>query len=785
MKTDRWRRIQRVYHEALTRNPGTRHAYVAESCRDDPELADEVLDLLSARNDAAPLVGDTLRNTAQEALESFDHHARVGQQVGHYRITDVIGEGGMAVVYRAIRDDDQFDQQVAVKILKKGMDSVQIIERFRNERQTLANLSHPNIARLFDGGTTEDDMPYLVMEAIDGQPIDQFCDDRQLSVSQRLNLVMRVSAAVHHAHQNLVVHRDLKPSNILVTDNGQPKLLDFGIAKILTDNTSTTHVTQTTQRFMTPDYAAPEQIVGQPITTGTDVYALGVLTFQLLTGSRPFERSTLSQHDLENAIVENDPPKPSDVANERIRRTLRGDLDHIILKALRKEPHRRYTTADQLADDLQRYLAGLPVLAHKDTFRYRATKYFRRNKVVVSAIAAVTLSLVVGIFAARSQAIRARTSEANATRLAAAESVAKKEAQQEALKARRTSDFLKRVLLSPDPYRYGKNYRILDLLQSASEWIDDETADLPEVASEIHLAMGIVYRGLGEYPDALDHLDKAHEIRMQVFGDSSLEVAEAEHELADLAYRERQYDRAGELFEKALRVREKHLDPDDLQLAATRQGLAGIHFTQKAFGKAEEMFRRVLERQGMRSEDPSGYARTINNLATTLRELGRYDEAEPLYDEALRVRLENHGPDHYNVAVSLANIATLRALQKRYDAAAEHYTSAVAIMETQLDPDHPTIAIVLHKFGNALVEAQRFNEALPVLHRAIDIEGKNFREPHAQTADIICLLAKAYDALGRTDEAIKQYETALSIRRDALGLDHADTQELMDLLANR
>lgn len=788
MTPDRWQTIQRIYHDALKHRPKSRCIFVQKTCHNDPALADEVIDLLNARTDDTPLVDNALVANAADVVATVAHQSRDGQHVGPYKIIRETGRGGMATVYLAERDDEQFDHQVAVKIVKKGMDSDQILDRFKKERQTLANLNHPNIAKLLDGGTTDDHMPYLVMEHIAGLPIDEYCERNDLSLADRLALLQKVCAAAHYAHQNLTIHRDLKPSNILVTNDGTPKLLDFGIAKILEDDPTETHITQTAQRFMTPDYAAPEQILGQPITTSTDVYALGVIAYQLLTGQRPFQRSTLSQHELELAIIESDPPRPSDTtqpSNPKLRKALRGDLDNIILKALRKEPDRRYATADQFAEDIIRHLAGLPVSAHKGTVRYRTAKFLRRNKVTMTATAAVFLSLVIGIAATYNQAVRARSSEAEARRLALAETQAKNIAQQQAEKASRISDFLKRLLISPDPYRYGKNYRILDLLETASEWIDEETAQMPEVGAELHVAIGIVYRGLGEYTKATEHLEKSRDIRTDLFGSESLEVADTLHNLADLAYRERQYDRAGKLFRIALDVREKQLPADDLDLMATRQGLAGIYFMNKEYRQAEEMFRRVLRNKDMIDEDHAGYARTVNNLATTIREQGRYDEADPLYQEALRVRLETNGPDHYNVAVSYANIATLRALQKQYEEATENYTRAIDIMETQLDPDHPTIAIVLTKFGDALIKAKDFAAAAPVLERAVDIETKNFPDGTPQTADLICILAEVYDKLNRPDDAAIQYQNALNLRTQLLGSDHPDTREIQLILADR
>lgn len=333
--------------------------------------------------------------------------SKPGNRIGPYKILREIGRGGMGAVYLAERDDEHYRQQVAIKLIKPGLGGDLIRRRFRNEMQILAELNHANIARLFDAGETSDGQPYLVMEYVEGSPINRYCDDAQLSTEQRLNLFCTVCAAVQYAHQHLVIHRDIKPGNILVTSDGVPKLVDFGIAKLL-DQTSSTDLTATAMPFMTPHYASPEQLRAESVTTATDVYSLGVVLYELLSGKSPYRFKSRIPHEMAKTICEDEP--------EKTHKRLNADLDNIVLMAMRKEPQRRYTSAEQFADDIRRHLNGLPVRARQDTFAYRAGKFIRRQKVAVAAAALVAITLLVGIIATTWQARVARAERARSER---------------------------------------------------------------------------------------------------------------------------------------------------------------------------------------------------------------------------------------------------------------------------------------------------------------------------------------------------------------------------------
>lgn len=463
MNREYYQKLNHIFQAALEYPPNQRAAYLDETCLDSALRVEvEELLIIHEQTDAfidKPVFEVGLKVVADETAAAQPAQQLVGKQFGTYRLVREIGEGGMGVVYEAIRADDQFRKQAALKILRPGIDTATVIQRFRNERQILASLQHPNIAQLLDGGLSDDGRPYFVLEYIEGKPIDIYCDDHKLSISERLRLFCKVMSAVQFAHQNLVVHRDLKPGNILITDDGAPKLLDFGIAKVIKADMSTrgihiteSDLTQTGFNPMTPAYASPEQVRGEAITTATDVYLLGVVLYELLTGRRPFYFKSGRLDEAVQVICHQEPVRPSTAAiqpveepahdlgtqstcpletisairegsPEKLRRRLTGDLDTIVLKALRKEPHRRYSSVEQFAEDIRRHLEGLPVGARKDTLGYRAEKFVHRNRLAVAAATLVTMSLFAGIITtawqaqvARAERFRAEAAQTKAER---------------------------------------------------------------------------------------------------------------------------------------------------------------------------------------------------------------------------------------------------------------------------------------------------------------------------------------------------------------------------------
>ena len=427
---EQWEQLREMFRVAIEHEPQQRAAYLDQACDHNPALRAEIESLLASHDHAndfieMPAFANTLKVITELPVEQL-----AGQRIGQYKIIREIGRGGMGTVYLAERADEQYQKLVAIKVVRRGMDTEDILRRFRNERQILANLDHPNIARLLDGGTTDDGLPFLVMDYVEGMPVTDYCDHHRLTTNKRLKLFRMICAAVQHAHQHQVVHRDLKPSNILITTDGTPKLLDFGIAKVLNPELSALTVEQTLTelRVLTPDYASPEQVRGEKIKATSDVYSLGVLLYELLTGHRPYRSTSTPTHELARVICELEPAKPStaitsvevithgetkpqttitpesvsrarDTQPDKLRRRLSGDLDNIVLMALRKEPARRYQSAAQLSSEIERHLTGLPVIARQDSLGYRIGKLVLRRKARIAAAAVVVLALLLGIVA--------------------------------------------------------------------------------------------------------------------------------------------------------------------------------------------------------------------------------------------------------------------------------------------------------------------------------------------------------------------------------------------------
>jgi eukaryotic-like serine/threonine-protein kinase len=507
-RPERWRELDSLFQRASELDRSGRRAFVDEACFDDQELRTAIGRLLEHAD-------RTLTNLKTPVDETAREVTLTGRRIGSYVLLRVLGEGGMGTVFLAARADENYAQIVAIKLIHAAFwQSESILQRFRAERQILANLNHPNIARLLDGGMTPEGSPYLMMEFLDGTPIDEYCRRKGLSIKDKLQIFQRLCSAVEYAHKNLVVHRDIKPANVLVTEEGIPKLLDFGIAKLLDsgDGLNGLAITRSTERLMTPEYASPEQLRGGSITTATDVYGLGVLSYELLAGTHPFADQRWNAVQMAHQICEVDPRPPSaarlctpNAAPHQDRRKLKGDLDQIVLMAMRKEPQRRYSSAAQMAADVAAYLNGYPVIARHNSRAYRARKFVRRHKLAVLTAMLLILTLTsfsVGMGVLKQRAYRERL-----------------RAEQDRLMAEHASAFLAEMFRAATPEEArGRTVTARELLDRGASRVDKELGSEPKVQASLLYSIADAYSRLGVYDQAKNLAERSYKIREKLLG---------------------------------------------------------------------------------------------------------------------------------------------------------------------------------------------------------------------------------------------------------------------------
>ena len=577
---ERWQQLMPLLDEALDLAPEARAAFLTDT---DPALRADLERLLAADEEAGDFLDDSASDWAATLIEELERATAEptldeGALVGPYRIVRTLGQGGMGTVYLADRADGQFEQRVALKLIRPGMGRHEILRRFLQERQILARLQHPNIARLLDGGITAEGQPYFAMEFVDGQPITEYCDARRLGIDERLHLFRAVAEAVAYAHLNLVVHRDIKPSNILVTERGVPKLLDFGIAKLLheTDSEDTLIETQAGLQVMTPEYAAPEQVRGDAVTTATDTYALGVALYELLTGHRPYYFDKRTPAEIERVICNQPPARPSTVVARatdapqsdgsttaitpetiaaaralpmrRLRRHLSGDLDTILLKALRKEPHRRYANAEAFVEDLRRLREGHPVRARKDTVGYRVRAFVRRHRAGVATTVAVAVLLLAGLGGSLLQ-MRSAASEAART---------------EAVR-----DFVVDLFDAP-PDNLNRPFAASDLLTRGAVRAQTEWAGRPEVQADLLALLGTLSAQQGLPEQARTLHEQALTVRHSLYGPDHADIGTSLHALGELALARDALDEAEALLRQSLQIRHRRFGTEDPRTAETQ-----------------------------------------------------------------------------------------------------------------------------------------------------------------------------------------------------------------------
>jgi serine/threonine-protein kinase len=776
MPAEPLRNVDEIVRRAAAVGPHERLAFVRNACGGDTALYDAVIERVSASwmldlSEQDPVLED--------AALALGESRQPGELIGPYRIVRVLGQGGMGEVYLCERADDQYRKQVAIKLVSRGLISRQVQTRLRTERQILATLDHPNIARLLDGGTTADGVPYLVMEYVDGEPIDEFCDRRELTVPERLQLFQVVCSAVQAAHRNLIVHRDLKPSNILVTADGTPKLLDFGIAKLL-DVRQTTHTVAMTQadiRILTPDHASPEQIRGQPITTASDVYVLGVLLYELLAGRRPFRVEGLRLIDIERVICEQPPVPPShtlgsahrDAADlertaakrrttvARLRRQLAGDLDNIIMMAMRKEPERRYGSVERLSGDIANHARGMPVIARKDTWGYRTRKFVSRHTLAVSLAAAFVVVLM-GFAAAmyvQAERIRQQRDEANSQR-------ARAESQQN--RAEQVSAFLIDLFRRSDPAEHrGQKITAEEILERGAHKIDVELKQDPESQANMMEAIGRVYLSLGQPDKAMPLLERSLDLRSGLFGPQHLMTASSMQGLASARGAKGEFDVAEKLLRDALSIQQRNLGENHETVAATLHNLGWLLMERFELDAAEKIFRQGIDIYVARDLERSAAATTMmNGLATVVSYKGDYPAAEALYRRALDIDRALLGQDHPQTAIETMNLGLALQMQGKLAAAEPLYVESIAVLRRVSGPEHPDTIAALGNYGWLLQAKGELAESERVLREVLSVHQRSLGEQHHLVGYDKSNLADVLYERARLDEAERLYRDALA-----------------------
>ena len=750
--------------------PAERQSFLQARCQSDPELKAEVESLLQIQERSAGFLETPAPQTAANTFASKGAFA-AGERVGHYEILSLIGSGGMGEVYLAL--DPDLKRQVALKLVHYGSGTHHVLRRFRQEEQILAGLNHPNIAQLYGSGVTPLGAPFFAMEYVEGTRIDDYCRYAGLTIRQRLELFTRVCAAVHYAHQHLVVHRDIKPSNVLVTAQGEPKLLDFGIAKLLEQQTDLADRTITVAAIMTPEYASPEHIRAEPITTAADIYSLGVLLYELLTGRKPYQIETRTPIEIARVVSEVEPAKPSDALATNAKnsefgprltgafadsKALKGDLDNIVLMALRKEPARRYASAAQFAADIRRHLDGRPVIAHKDTLRYRTSKFVRRHQVGVAAAALVLLTLIGGIVATLWQA--------RATRLAKT-------------KAEHINRFLGQMLEHSNPLlRDGHDTTMTEVLDEAAKRIDGgEFASQPEIQSELERIIGESYYAHGKNDQAEEHLAKYLALQRQLYGENNPKTVAALATSAQFLFIKGRVDDAEKIYRRTLPIMRREEKNGQMKPRTLAEALNTFGWLRRSQGdsvEAEALFREALSLNPRLRPDESRYPNgtTRSTLASTLADQGKFREALQTAREAVTEHERRGESETPNAAFALTILGGFLAESGNYSEADAVLNQAEAILR-RAAPLYPLwLGDNLRNEAWSLYRQHRYAELRQKSAESLEVYRKNFGPHYDQYPTAMITDGLAAVRTGQTAEGEQILRDALRIRSESLPKEH-------------
>ena len=762
-------KLEAAFEEVSQLTGAQREAYLSELRAQDPEFAEQVEKLLEPDDDA------WVRRSVGRAAQSLSTAADpwIGRTVGAYHIRERIAEGGMGAVFLADRTDAEFEQTVAIKVMSARQVQRGAVDQFRAERQILASLAHPYIAQMFDGGTTEENVPYLVMEFIDGEPVDRFCDAENLSLEDRLALFIKVCEAVEFAHRNLIVHRDIKPHNILVTADGTPKLLDFGIAKLLDASSLELEgeLTQAGLRALTPEYASPEQITGERITTGSDIYSLGVLLYRLLSGRLPYDVANTNPADMQHAIVHTDPPRPSkavttlssapeplsEAAVRNLQRRLSGDLDNIILMMLAKDTSHRYGSVQAVMDDLRRYLAHHPVAARAPSMRYLMGKFVKRNAVLVT-VCSVALLILAGVVGTYTVRLEAERDAANT----------------EAAISAQVTQFVVRLFEGANPTKFNPdNISPRSLLDTGRATVAEELNASPRVLARMLGVLSEAYTGMDASEEAVTLAEEA--LALEISNEASnVNVAKARARLAFALTLAKRLDEAKPVFEQALPAF-KNPHPDLALTAMDVHNRYGILLMQLREGEAAEVVLvEQLKHIANGFDAPKWLHQSVlSNLASVLRTQGRTAEAMTHMLTALEIYEQRSSPNKYDAGMLHFNLANSYEEQVEYEKALHHMRQAVVNFESAIGKNHTYTATAVAERGQIFSELDRNEEAERDIRDAIARFTQAYHAEHPAVGQSWHFLGTLYwRRLERLDEAFEHYTRALHTYETGLRATH-------------
>ncbi len=838
MQQERWNRIETILDTALNLSGRERTTYIDEACGTDDKLLEDVYEMLRAIEESEQTnflasISDENQHLLEDISRLSPDTDIIGTRIGAFQITEQLGVGGMGTVYKAERADGQFSQQVAIKVLQEGVQSAGSFQRFRMEQEILASLKHPNIAQLYDGGVTEEGTPYLVMEYVDGLPIDEYCNRHKLPIGKRIELFKDVCSAVQFAHANLVIHRDLKAQNIYVDEDGTVKVLDFGIAKLL-DPTLTEQTlleTRPGQKFWTPQYAAPEQVGSQPVTIAADLYALGVLLHKLLTDTYPLDLKNKSLSEVERIITENAPLSPSQSIEQSqhsqkaaqlrqttpaaLQKTLTGDLDAMVLKAIRKEPEYRYDSAGQFIEDLDRFKNGLPLLAQKDTVSYRIGKFYRRNKAAIGAAVLVLILLI--------SSSLFYTYRINQERLIA---------ESEANKAEEISNFLIGLFETANPFSneggVGLNTTVGTILESGIDNMDSQLGNQPEVNAELKTVIGEIYKDLGEFElaeklfrESISVLEAnpetfREELAVSTYklahvyqergnldkADSLLQVAitnfrktengfNNEHALAALSlhgnlawFNKGDFEEAEAALTQSLQLRKEYFPADSSKLATAYSDLASLKHEEFKLHEADSLYRKSIDIYLQAFGENPNTAIVMSNYSILQIDMGNIVEAEYYQNKALDIHRKQTGEESIDVAMGIGTLANIHLLKKEFQKADSLAKISLSKFENIYGPSHAYVAISKLTLADSYLMQERYNEAYKLLLETNEMYKASYPPDHPRLSDPLLILGDYYVKTGDHNKAIQTLNEAYSIRKNSYPSGNWKIAEAMSAYAN-